>query len=105
MSQNGNEKTGVKTAARNLEPYRRLVELQKQMIAMAQRQEQTRRRRDALHEQMVREAAERRHNRRGLKLRLQQSAARLLKVVSGFKREKAAPVRSNTNNHRYVKSH
>jgi len=46
-------------AAEDLEPYRRLVELQKQMIEMAQQQEQSKRKCDALREQMAGGTAER----------------------------------------------
>jgi seryl-tRNA synthetase len=81
----------VKGAAKDLEPYRRLVELQRQMIELAQKHEQTRRRRDALSELMAREAAARRPGRRGLRHRIQRSAARLLKRVSEFTLEKTVP--------------
>jgi len=84
MSQGRNENPSVKGAARDLEPYRRLVDLQKQMIELAQQHEQTKRRRDVLHEQMAREIAGRRPVRRGLRHRLQQSAVKLLKWVPGF---------------------
>jgi len=95
MTRGRNEHPRVKTVAKDLEPYRRLVDLQKQMIKLAQQHEQSKRRRDALHEQMTREAADRRHERRGLRHRLQQSAARLLKRVSGFTVEKTGPGASN----------
>jgi IS5 family transposase len=78
------ENAGVKTVADDLEPYRRLVELQKQMIELAQKHEQTKRRRDALREQMARDITVRRPVRRGLRHRLQRSAAKLLKRVPGF---------------------
>ncbi len=84
MSRGRNENPGVKTVARDLEPYRRLVDLQKQMIELAQQHEHAKRKRDDLHEQMVREVADRRHDRRGLRHRLQRSAAKLLKRVPGF---------------------
>ena len=84
MSRGRNENPGMKKVADDLEPYRRLVELQKQMIELAQQHEQSKRRRDALHEQMVREVADRRSVRRGLRHRLQKSAAKLLKRVPGF---------------------
>jgi hypothetical protein len=61
-----------------------VVELQKQMIELAQQHEQSKRRRDALRDQMVREVIDRRPVRRGLRHRLQQSAAKLLKRVPGF---------------------
>jgi len=84
MSRGRNEIPGAKAAAKDLEPYRRLVDLQKQMIELAQQHEQTKRRRDALHEQMAREAADRRPVRHGLRHRLRRSAAKLLKRVPGF---------------------
>jgi uncharacterized coiled-coil DUF342 family protein len=105
MSRGRNENPGVKTAAKDLDPYRRLVELQKQMIELAQQYERTKRQRDALHEQMVHEAAGRRHDRRGLRHRLQWSAAQLLKRVPGFMPEKTKPARSTINHHRHAESH
>jgi len=84
MFRGRNENPGMKKVADDLAPYRRLVELQKQMIELAQQHEQSKRRRDAVHEQMVREITGRRTVRRGLRHRLQQSAAKLLKRVPGF---------------------
>jgi hypothetical protein len=84
MFQGRNENPGMKKVADDLAPYRRLVELQKQMIELAQQHEQSKRRRDALRDQMVREVIDRRPVRRGLRHRLQQSAAKLLKRVPGF---------------------
>ena len=94
MTRGRNENSGVDTVARDLEPYRRLVELQKQMIELAQHHDQTKRRRDALHEAMAREAVDRQPVRRGLRHRWQWSAARLLKRVSGFTTGKTAPAGS-----------
>jgi hypothetical protein len=91
MSQDRNGKSVVKAAAKDLEPYRRLVELQKQMIELAQKHEQTKRRRDALSALMAREAVAGRPGRRGLRHRFQRSAARLLKRVSEFAMEKTVP--------------
>ena len=84
MIRDRNENAGLNAVAGDLEPYRRLVDLQKQMIELAQQHEQSRRKRDALHEQMVRDAANRRHDRRSLRHRLQRSAAKLLKRVPGL---------------------
>ena len=84
MLQVRNENSGMKKVADDLEPYRRLVELQKQMIELAQQHEQSKRRRDALRDQMVREVSNRRPVRLGLRHRLQQSGAKLLKRVPGF---------------------
>jgi hypothetical protein len=84
MARHWNDKAEAKTVGDDLEPYRRLVELQKQMIELAQQHEQSKRRRDAVHELMVREVMNRRHRRRGWRHHLQQSAANLLKRVPGF---------------------
>jgi len=84
MARYWNDKTEEKSVGDDLAPYRRLVELQKQMIELAQQHEQSKRRRDALREQLVREGADRRTVRRGLRHRLQQSAAKLLKRVPRF---------------------
>jgi len=84
MSEGDNEHSGAKTAAKDIESYRRLVDLQKQMIALAQQHELTKRRRDSLREQITREAVGRRHNRRGLRHRLQQAAAGFLKQMARF---------------------
>jgi hypothetical protein len=79
-----NENPGMKKAVDDLAPYRRLVELQKQMIELAEQHEQSKRRRDALRELMAREVIDRQPVRRGLRHRLQRSAAKLLKRVPGF---------------------
>jgi predicted flavoprotein YhiN len=81
MARYWNDKTEEETVGDDLEPYRRLVELQKQMIDLAQQHELTKRRRDALREQMVREVVDRQAIRRGLRQRLRQSAAKLLQCV------------------------
>jgi len=88
MLRGRNENPGMKKVADDLEPYRRLVELQKQMIELAQQHEQSKRQCDALREQMVREVTDRRPVRRGLRHRLQQSGAKLLKRVPVFVAEK-----------------
>jgi hypothetical protein len=65
-----------KPAGEDLEPYFRLVEMQKQMIDLIQQNAHTRRECAALHEQLVRElAAVARPQRRGLSERLRQSAS------------------------------
>jgi hypothetical protein len=90
MFRGSNENRGMKKVADDLAPYRRLVELQKQMIELAKQHEQSKRRRDALREQMVREVTDRRPVRRGLRHRLQRSAAKFLKRVPGFAAGKPA---------------
>jgi len=90
MARSWNDDLEKKAVADDLEPYRRLVELQRQMIELAEQHEEAKRRRDELHEQMVREAALQRPGRHGLRHRLQQSAARLLRQVPGWPVEDAA---------------
>ena len=85
MTQGNHQKLAAKMAAQDLEPYRRLVELQKQMIELAQQQAQAKRRCDALREQMTRAVGGRRPVRRDPPQRL---AARLLKFVPGTLPEK-----------------
>jgi len=97
MTRDRNENAGLNAVAGDLEPYRRLVDLQKQMIELAQQHEQSKRKRDALHEQMVRDEANRRHNRRGLRHRLQRSAARFLKRFSGLVLSNNGPGMTNRN--------
>ena len=105
MTRDRNENAGPNAVAGDLEPYRRLVDLQKQMIELAQQHEQSKRKRDALHEQVAQEVAARRNSRDGTRYRLQRSAARLLKRMSGFARRKPVPARPKTNNQSYAKSH
>ena len=97
MARYWNDKTEMKPVGDDLEPYRRLVELQKQMIELAQQHEQTKRRRDALREQMVREVVDRQTIRPGLRERLRQSAAKLWQRVPGLAPDKPD---LNTFNHK-----
>jgi hypothetical protein len=89
MARDWNDKAEAKTVGDDLAPYRRLVELQKQMIELAQQHEQSKRQHNALREQMMREITGRRP-RRGLRHHLQRSASNLLKRVPGFAAEKPA---------------
>jgi seryl-tRNA synthetase len=63
----------------DLEPYRRLVELQKQMIELSQQHEQTKRERDALRKQVARERAQQLRSRRSFRHHLHRSAEKILK--------------------------
>jgi hypothetical protein len=67
-----------------LESYRRLIELQKQMIQLSQQHEQSKRECAALREQVVREVRTRRNPGQTLRQRLQRSAGNWLKRVPGF---------------------
>jgi hypothetical protein len=61
-----------------LEPYRRLIRVQKQLAEMAKQNEQTKRECDALREQVEREGESLRSGA-GLRHRLRRSAVKLLK--------------------------
>jgi hypothetical protein len=105
MTQGRNEMPGLKMVAVDLEPYRRLVELQKQMIELAQQHEHSKRKRDALREQMTRAARSRLPGRhRGLRHRLQRSAAKLLGHVPGLVTEMLIPDGRNPDNRPGVES-
>jgi hypothetical protein len=61
----------------DLEPYRRLIQIQKQLAEMAKQNEQTKRECDALREQVAREI-ELLRSGAGLRHRLRRSAVKLL---------------------------
>lgn len=67
-----------------LESYRRLIELQKQMIQLSQQHEQAKRDCAALREQVALEIARRLRSRPTLSRRLQDATAKLLKYRPGF---------------------
>lgn len=62
-----------------LDSYRRLIELQKQMIELSQHHERSRRECEALRARVAREAAEQARERQGAVARLRASAVRLFK--------------------------
>lgn len=68
----------------DLLPYRRLVELQKQMIEMAHQHEQARRACHGLREQMAMEIIARQRARQSRRYRLQQSALGLFKRLASI---------------------
>jgi hypothetical protein len=75
---NGAERPQVaKPVADDLEPYRRLIEIQKQLVEMSKQHEQTRRECDALREQLTRAMIESLPWRGKLRHHLRQSAAKL----------------------------
>ena len=69
----------AKPTATGLESYRRLVELQRQMIELSQLHEQTKRERDALREEVVREVANQIRARRSFWHRWQRAVRMQLK--------------------------
>jgi len=69
------KKIGVKSLADDLEPYRRLVELQKQMIELVRQHEKTKSECTALREQLLDEMTSRRRSRWSLRRIISQPAA------------------------------
>jgi|SRR5581483_8804664 len=69
----------TKPSGDELESYRRLIEIQKQVEKMARLHEQTRRECDALREQVAREAIAELRQRGGLRYRLRLSAFKFFK--------------------------
>jgi hypothetical protein len=68
----------------DLEPYRQLVELQKQMIKLAKQNDQAKRECAALRERVAHEIAARLQVRRSLRHRLRQKAGKVLKRLPEF---------------------
>ena len=98
MQRGREHKSNAKQAGDELEPYRRLLEIQKQLVEMAEQHEQTKRECAALREQVAREMLEPRRWKTDMR-RLQRSAARLLRRLSrGAPKTRTAPSSdSNTN--------
>jgi len=69
----------AKPEGNGLESYRRLIELQKQMIELSQHHERSRRECDALRDMVAREAAEQVRGRQSTSARLRASAVKLFK--------------------------
>jgi len=74
---------GARPAATGLAAYRRLIELQKQMIEVSQHHEQSRRECEALRVVVAREVAEQVRGRQSLGRRFRTSAIRLFKQSPG----------------------
>ena len=70
----------AKSAETDLESYRRLIELQKQMIELSQHHERSRRECDALRDVVAREVAEQRRIRQSPSARLRATATKLFKL-------------------------
>jgi len=73
-----------KPKAGGLESYRRLIELQKQMIELSREHEETKRECATLREQVAKEMTKKSRSRRTLQHRIQVSARKLLKRVPGM---------------------
>jgi predicted nucleic acid-binding Zn-ribbon protein len=71
-----------KQVADDLEPYRRLIEIQKQVMDLSKKHEATRREFDALRERVARELTEAPRPKAGVHQRLRRSVSKLLKQLS-----------------------
>ena len=80
---NGKQKTPVNAAA-DLEGYRRLIEIQKELVHMAKRHEQTKRECDAIRDRMAREGFASVGWHRKLHVQLRRSASALWKRLPRF---------------------
>jgi len=87
MSRNGKDGPMGNQVGHNLEPYRRLVELQKQMIELAQQHEQARRECEALRAQITSGVAGSLRDKRILNRQLRAAVSRL----NWFNRKESLP--------------
>ena len=94
-----------KQVADDLEPYRRLIEIQKQVMDLSKKNEANRREFDALRERVARELTEAQRPKAGVHQRLRRSVSKLLKQLS---RITTAEKPARTLNHKHTahaKSH
>ena len=84
MSQGEEPTVGDQPNGDGLAAYRRLIELQKQMIELGQQHEQSKRECAALRAQVAREVSTHRSVRLSVSYRLRESAARLLRRMPGL---------------------
>jgi hypothetical protein len=87
MSRNGKDVQMRNRVGNNLEPYRRLVELQKQMIELSQQHEQSRRECEALRTQIANEVTLSSRDKRLLNHQLRVAVSRL----NWFNRKESLP--------------
>lgn len=79
MARSDDKLERAKPEVTGLESYRRLIELQKQMIELSERHEQAKRERDALREKVAREVADHLIARKSLRHRWQRRLVNFLK--------------------------
>lgn len=87
MARDGKAQQPGKQVGDNLEAYRRLVDLQKQMIELAQQHAQSKRECEALRAQIAQEIATNLHDKRRLHQRLRIAVSRL----NWFQRKESLP--------------
>lgn len=79
MYRDGEENQTGNKVAEDLEPYRRLIELQRQMLVLSRQHEQAKRERDTLREEVVQEVADHIRARKSLRHRWQRKLVKFLK--------------------------
>ena len=79
MARSDDKLEGTKPGENGLESYRRLIELQKQMIELSQHHERSRRECDALRDVVAQEVAEHVRGRNSTVARLRATAGKLFK--------------------------
>ncbi len=84
MYRDGEENQMGKRVADDLTPYRRLIELQKEMIALSHKNEHSRRERAVLREQVAREVGLLVRRRASFSHRLRRSTAKFITRLPGF---------------------
>jgi hypothetical protein len=80
MARSNDKLDRAKSEVTGLESYRRLIELQKQMIELSQHHERSRRECDALRDVVAREVAEQMRIRQSPSARLRATATKLFKL-------------------------
>lgn len=83
MARSDDKQEGTRPEGNGLESYRRLIELQKQMIQLSQQHDQARRELDARREVVADEVAKQARSRNSVGRRLCASALKLLKSAPG----------------------
>jgi len=84
MYRSGEEKQVGKRVTDDLTPYRRLIELQKEMIKLSQKHEHSKREHDVLRKRVAREVDRLVRRRASLSQRLRRSTAKLIMRLPGF---------------------
>jgi hypothetical protein len=86
----GERKPGDGSDSQDLEPYHRLIELQKQMVELAEAKIETERDCVVLRERLSREAEALYRSRRGIRFRLRKAGSKVLKRLRNLARLTAA---------------
>jgi hypothetical protein len=91
--------------ADDLEPYRRLIEIQKELVQLSKQHEASRRECDALRERVIREVIDPARRRNGVHQRLRRSVSKLLGQLSRLRAGDGTARRPNRKPSLYAESH